>query len=386
MIPYGRQIIDEDDISAVVKVLQSDYLTQGPEVPAFENAIADYCHVNYGVAFNSATSGLHAACLALGVGPGDVVWTSPITFVASANCARYCGASVDFVDIDPITYNISVERLATKLENAKLKNCLPKVIIPVHFTGLPADMRAIYELSKTYKFSIIEDASHAIGASYLENKVGSCQFSDITVFSFHPVKIITTAEGGIALTNSKDLAGKMRMICSHGITRDDSLYVNKNQGPWYYEQHSLGFNYRMTEIQAALGSSQLKKLDLWVSRRHLLANIYDEKLANLPLILPKRNPDSHSSLHLYVVQVDNTKISLSRRDLFDQLRLMGIGVNVHYIPVHLQPDYSQFNFSLGDFPASELYYSRAISLPMYAGLSSEDQAIVIEALSTIFKK
>ena len=386
MIPYGRQIIDEDDISAVVKVLQSDYLTQGPEVPAFENAIADYCHVNYGVAFNSATSGLHAACLALGVGPGDVVWTSPITFVASANCARYCGASVDFVDIDPITYNISVERLATKLENAKLKNCLPKVIIPVHFTGLPADMRAIYELSKTYKFSIIEDASHAIGASYLENKVGSCQFSDITVFSFHPVKIITTAEGGIALTNSKDLAGKMRMICSHGITRDDSLYVNKNQGPWYYEQHSLGFNYRMTEIQAALGSSQLKKLDLWVSRRPLLANIYDEKLANLPLILPKRNPDSHSSLHLYVVQVDNTKISLSRRDLFDQLRLMGIGVNVHYIPVHLQPDYSQFNFSLGDFPASELYYSRAISLPMYAGLSSEDQAIVIEALSTIFKK
>jgi UDP-4-amino-4,6-dideoxy-N-acetyl-beta-L-altrosamine transaminase len=386
MIPYGRQIIDEDDISAVVKVLQSDYLTQGPEVPAFENAIADYCHVNYGVAFNSATSGLHAACLALGVGPGDVVWTSPITFVASANCARYCGASVDFVDIDPITYNISVERLATKLENAKLKKCLPKVIIPVHFTGLPADMRAIYELSKIYKFSIIEDASHAIGASYLESKVGSCQFSDITIFSFHPVKIITTAEGGIALTNSKDLAGKMRMICSHGITRDDSLYVNKNQGPWYYEQHSLGFNYRMTEIQAALGSSQLKKLDLWVSRRHFLAKIYDEMLVELPLILPKRNPDSYSSLHLYVVQVDNTKTSLSRRDLFDQLRLMGIGVNVHYIPVHLQPDYSQFNFSLGDFPESELYYSRAISLPMYAGLSSEDQAIVIEALSTILNK
>ena len=386
MIPYGRQIIDEDDISSVVNVLQSDYLTQGPEVPGFENAIAQYCHANYGVAFNSATSGLHAACLALGVGPGDVVWTSPITFVASANCARYCGASVDFVDIDPITYNISAERLATKLENAKLKKCLPKVIIPVHFSGLPADMRAIYELSKIYKFSIIEDASHAIGASYLEDKVGSCQFSDITIFSFHPVKIITTAEGGMALTNSKDLAGKMRMICSHGITRDDSLFVNKNQGPWYYEQQSLGFNYRMTEIQAALGSSQLKKLDLWVSRRHLLANIYDEKLANLPLILPKRNPDSHSSLHLYVVQVDNTKISLSRRDLFDQLRLMGIGVNVHYIPVHLQPDYSQFNFSLGDFPASELYYSRAISLPMYAGLSSEDQAIVIEALSTILKK
>jgi UDP-4-amino-4,6-dideoxy-N-acetyl-beta-L-altrosamine transaminase len=386
MIPYGRQIIDEDDISSVVNVLKSDYLTQGPEVPRFENAIAQYCHANYGIAFNSATSGLHAACFALGVGPGDIVWTSPITFVASANSARYCGASIDFVDINPITYNVSVERLAAKLKDAKLKNCLPKVIIPVHFSGLPADMRAIHELSKIYKFSIIEDAAHAIGASYLDDKVGSCKYSDITVFSFHPVKIITTAEGGMALTNSKELAEKMRMFCSHGITRDYSLFVNQSQGPWYYEQQILGFNYRMTEIQAALGISQLKKLDLWVSRRHHLANIYDEKLVDLPLILPKRNLDSCSSLHLYVVQVDSTKTSLSRRDVFDQLRSRDIGVNVHYIPVHLQPNYSQFNFSQGDFPESELYYSRAISLPMYAGLSLCDQAFVIDSLTSIFNK
>lgn len=386
MIPYGRQIIDEDDISSVVNVLKSDYLTQGPEVPRFENAIAQYCHANYGIAFNSATSGLHAACFALGVGPGDMVWTSPITFVASANCARYCGASIDFVDINPITYNVSVERLAAKLKDAKLKNCLPKVIIPVHFSGLPADMQAIHELSKIYKFSIIEDAAHAIGASYLDDKVGSCKYSDITVFSFHPVKIITTAEGGMALTNSEALAEKMRMFCSHGITRDYSLFINKSQGPWYYEQQTLGFNYRMTEIQAALGISQLKKLDLWVSRRHHLANIYDEKLVDLPLILPKRNLDSCSSLHLYVVQVDSTKTSLSRRDVFDQLRSRDIGVNVHYIPVHMQPDYFQFNFSQGDFPESELYYSRAISLPMYAGLSLSDQAFVIDSLTSIFNK
>ncbi|QWD16518.1 UDP-4-amino-4,6-dideoxy-N-acetyl-beta-L-altrosamine transaminase [Polynucleobacter paneuropaeus] len=384
MIPYGRQIIDGEDISAVVNVLQSDYLTQGPEVPRFESAIAQYCHANYGIAFNSATSGLHAACLALGVGPGDVVWTSPITFVASANCARYCGASIDFVDINPITYNISVERLVAKLEDAKLKKCLPKVIIPVHFSGLPADMRAIHELSKIYKFSIIEDAAHAIGASYLDDKVGSCRYSDITVFSFHPVKIITTAEGGMALTNSQDLADKLRMICSHGITRDETLFLNKNQGSWYYEQQSLGFNYRMTELQAALGGSQLKKLDLWVSKRHFIADIYDKKLSNLPLILPKRNNNSRSSLHLYVVQVDDTKTALTRRNVFDQLRSMGIGVNVHYIPVHMQPDYSRFNFSVGDFSESELYYSRAISLPMFAGLSTEDQTVVIDSLNKIF--
>lgn len=384
MIPYGRQIIDEDDISSVVNVLQSDYLTQGPEVPSFENAIAQYCHANYGVAFNSATSGLHAACLALGVGPGDIVWTSPITFVASANCARYCGASVDFVDINPITYNISVERLVAKLEAAKLKRCLPKVIIPVHFSGLPADMRAIHELSKIYKFSIIEDAAHAIGASYLDEKVGSCRYSDITVFSFHPVKIITTAEGGIALTNSQSLAQKLRMICSHGITRDETLFLNKNQGSWYYEQQSLGFNYRMTELQAALGSSQIKKLDLWISKRHSIADVYDKKLSNLPLILPKRSNNSRSSLHLYVVQVDGTKTSLTRRTVFDQLRSRGIGVNVHYIPVYMHPDYSRFNFSAGDFPESELYYSRAISLPMFAGLSVDDQAIVIDSLAKVF--
>jgi len=384
MIPYGRQTIDEDDISAVVNVLRSDYLTQGPQVPSFESAIAEYCHANYGVAFNSATSGLHAACIALGVGPGDIVWTTPITFVATANCARYCGASVDFVDIDPITYNISVERLATKLEDASLKGCLPKVVIPVHFTGMSADMQAIHALSKTYQFSIIEDASHAIGADYLDDKVGSCRFSDITIFSFHPVKIITTAEGGMAVTNSMELAEKMRLFRSHGITRDTTVFVNKDPGPWYYEQHILGFNYRMTEIQAALGISQLKKLDAWVTKRHDIANTYDEKLVNFPLILPKRNQDSHSSLHLYVVQVDSSKTSLSRREAFEQLRANGIGVNVHYIPVHLQPDYSQFNFSVGDFPDSELYYSRAISLPIFSSLSTEDQNEVIGSLARIF--
>lgn len=384
MIPYGRQIIDEADIAAVVDVLRSDFLTQGPEVTIFEKAVAQYCQSNFGVAFNSATSGLHAACLALGVGPGDIVWTTPITFVASANCARYCGAKIDFVDIDPITYNISVERLAAKLERAKLTNCLPKVVIPVHFSGLPADMREIHELSEVYKFSIIEDASHAIGASYLEGKVGSCRYSDITVFSFHPVKIITTAEGGMALTNSIDLANKMRMSSSHGITREEALFQNKSHGSWYYEQQCLGFNYRMTEIQAALGTSQLKKLDSWVSRRHLLADKYDEQLANLPLILPSRNLHSRSSLHLYVVQVDAEKTLISRADVFDQLRSSGVGVNVHYIPVHLQPDYSKLNFSVGDFPESELYYSRAISLPMYAGLSNDDQERVIELLKKIF--
>jgi len=385
MIPYGKQIIDEDDIEAVVNVLRSDYLTQGPEVPKFENAVSQYCNVSYGVAFNSATSALHAACHALGVGLGDIVWTTPITFVASANCARYCGATVDFVDIDPTSYNISPEKMAKKLEEAAYINRLPKVVIPVHFTGHPADMKAIHELSKKYGFSIIEDASHAIGASYQNSKVGSCKYSDITIFSFHPVKIITTGEGGLALTNSNDMTEKMRSFRSHGITRDVALLGDKGQGAWYYEQQSLGYNYRMTELQAALGSSQLKKLDHWIDLRHKVAQKYDESLAALPLVLPIHSSDSISSLHLYVVQVDGKKTSLTRRQVFDQMRALGVGVNVHYIPVHLQPDYRRLGFSNGDYPASELYYSQAISLPMYANLSDSSQCKVIESLSVILK-
>lgn len=383
-IPYGRQIINEADIQAVVDVLKSDYLTQGPVVPAFESAIASYCNVKFAVAANSATSALHIACLALGVAKGDIVWTSPITFVASANCARYCGATIDFVDIDPISYNLCPKQLAIKLAQAKKIGCLPKVVIPVHFSGLPCDMANIYALSKEYGFRIIEDASHAIGASYLNGKTGNCEYSDITVFSFHPVKIITTAEGGLATTQSEELAQKMQDFRSHGITRNASRLHKQNEGAWYYEQQSLGFNYRMTEMQAALGLSQLNNLDAWISKRHELADEYDKHLSMLPLILPNRSADSVSGLHLYVIQVDNQRTQLNRRQVFDALRQAEIGVNVHYIPVHLQPDYQDLGFMLGQFPLSERYYEQCISIPMYAGLTNQQQATVINTLVQIF--
>ena len=384
MIPYGRQTIDADDIQAVVDVLRSDFLTQGPVVPRFEQALAEHCGVQNAVAVSSATSALHLACLALGAGPGDRVWTSPNTFVASANCALYCGATVDFVDIDPQTYNMCPDALALKLAQAQVTGTLPKIVIPVHFAGLPCDMKAIRALSLRYGFKVIEDASHAIGARYAGTVIGDCNFSDVAVFSFHPVKIITTAEGGVATTHSTDLAHKMRLLRTHGISRDSVEFQQKNQGPWYYEQHVLGFNYRMTEIQASLGRSQLKHLDEWIARRHAIADSYDEKLADLPLVLPRRPPDSRSSLHLYVVQVDQNRTQSTRRAVFERLRAAGVGVNVHYIPGHTQPYFHKLGFRTGQFPVSESYYARCMSIPMYAGLTDADQALVIGALREAF--
>jgi UDP-4-amino-4,6-dideoxy-N-acetyl-beta-L-altrosamine transaminase len=381
VIPYGRQTIGDDDVQAVVDVLRSDFLTQGPAVPCFERAVAEYCAVPHAVAVNSATSALHIACLALGVGPGDRVWTSPNTFVASANCARYCGAMVDFVDIDAETYNMSPQTLAAKLAQARAAGTLPKVVIPVHFAGTPCDMEAIHALARQYGFRVIEDASHAVGARYLDSTIGDCRFSDIAVFSFHPVKIITTAEGGLATTRSPELAHSMRLLRTHGVTREKAELRRKNEGPWYYEQQCLGFNYRMTDLQGALGSSQLRHVEEWIERRHRIAAVYDAALAGLPLVLPKRPPQSRSALHLYVVQVDPARTTLERRLVFERLRTAGIGVQVHYIPVHMQPDFQTLGFRPGQFPVSEQYYSRCMSLPMFAALTAEDQRTVVRALT-----
>jgi UDP-4-amino-4,6-dideoxy-N-acetyl-beta-L-altrosamine transaminase len=380
VIPCGRQTISEDDIEAVVEVLRSDFITQGPVVPRFEQAVADYCRVPHAVAVNSATSALHIACLALNVGPGDRVWTSPNTFVASANCARFCGAMVDFVDIDPGTFNMSTDALATKLAHAYTAGTLPKVVIPVHFAGLPCDMEKIHALARHYGFHVIEDASHALGARYRDSIIGDCRYSDIAVFSFHPVKIITTGEGGLASTRLPPLARKMRLLRAHGITRDAAELQRTDEGPWYYEQQCLGFNYRMTDMQAALGLSQLRQLDEWIARRHAIADAYDASLTELPLILPRRPIGSRSALHLYVVQIDAVRTPLSRRVVFERLRLAGIGVNVHYIPVHTQPDFRALGFHAGRFPVSEDYYSRCLSIPMFAGLTDADQARVQRAL------
>jgi len=380
VIPYGRQFISDEDIAAVVAVLRSDFLTQGPAVPRFEQAIAGHCRVPHAVAVNSATSALHIACAALGVGPGDLVWTSPITFVASSNCARYCGADVDFVDIDPRTFNMSPAALADKLAQARAAGRLPKVVIPVHFAGLPCEMQRIHELAREYGFRIIEDASHAIGATLADSVIGDCRYSDIAVFSFHPVKIITTAEGGMCTTRSAQLARSMQLLRSHGITREIAELQDKDAGPWYYEQQLLGFNYRLTDVQAALGLAQVRHLDEWITRRHAIADVYDRALAELPLILPVRPADSRSALHLYVIQVDQARARVDRRTAFERLRKAGIGVNVHYIPVHWQPDYQKLGFRRGQFPVSEAYYSRCISLPMFATLSDTDQQTVIHAL------
>ena len=378
MIPYGRQSISEDDINAVIEVLRSDFLTQGPMVPEFEKIIAGYCGASHAVAVNSATSALHIACLALGVGPGDVVWTTPITFVASANCARYCGADVDFVDIDPRTYNMSVQRLAEKLEQAKANNRLPKVVIPVHLAGQPCEMKDIHALSKKYGFRIIEDASHAIGGSYQGGKVGNCQFSDITVFSFHPVKIITTGEGGMAVTNDLELVKVMARLRSHGVTRYASEMTHAPDGPWYYQQIELGFNYRMTELQAALGVSQMKRLDDFVAKRHAIAARYDKLLAKSQIVTPWQHPDTYSGLHLYIVRVP----AENHRALFENLRAGGVGVNLHYIPVYRQPYYERMGFKREAYPESERYYAVAISLPMYPGLTQEQQDEVVRQLLT----
>lgn len=380
MIPYGRQDISQADIDAVVAVLQSDFLTQGPQVPAFEAAVAEYCGVSHALAVNSATSALHIACLALGLGPGDRLWTSPITFVASANCALYCGAEVDFVDIDPRTYNLCPEALERKLTEAESQGRLPKIVVPVHLCGQPCDMRRIHELAQRFGFKVIEDASHAIGGRYQGQPIGNCRYSDITVFSFHPVKIITTAEGGMALTNDAVLAERMALLRSHGITRDSAQMTHAADGPWYYQQIELGFNYRMTELQAALGLSQLQRLDQFVARRHELAARYDRLLAELPVVTPWQHPDSYSGLHLYVIRLRLDKIDRRHRQVFEALREQGIGVNLHYIPVHTQPYYAQMGFSSGDYPEAERYYAEAISLPMYAIMTEAQQDEVVRAL------
>lgn len=382
MIPYGRQDVSEVDIQAVVDVLRSDFLTQGPVVPAFEKALAEYCGANYAVAVNSATSALHIACLALGVGPGDVVWTSPITFVASANCARYCGANVDFVDIDPRTYNLSVDRLTEKLEEAKKKDKLPKVVIPVHLCGQPCDMEKIHALSQQYGFRIIEDASHAVGGRYKGEPIGNGRYSDITVFSFHPVKIITTGEGGMALTNNSELAGHMARVRSHGITRDTTEMTHAPDGPWYYQQIELGFNYRMTDLQAALGLSQMQRLDEFVARRHALAAGYNKLLKSVPVTIPWQHADSFSGLHLYVIRIHADAIRASHREVFERLRVGGIGVNLHYIPIYRQPYYERLGFNRSDFPEAERYYAEAISLPMYTELTEAQQLEVVQRLIT----
>ncbi|MBB1518916.1 UDP-4-amino-4,6-dideoxy-N-acetyl-beta-L-altrosamine transaminase [Aquipseudomonas guryensis] len=380
MIPYGRQDITQADIDAVIEVLRSDFLTQGPMVPRFEQSVARHVGAGHALAVNSATSALHIACLALGLGQGDWLWTSPITFVASANCALYCGAQVDFVDIDPHTYNLSPAALAAKLEVAEREGKLPKVVVAVHLCGQPCDMQAIDELARRYGFKVIEDASHAIGGKYQGEFIGNCRYSDITVFSFHPVKIITTAEGGMALTNDSALAESMALLRSHGITRDPQQMTHEADGPWYYQQIGLGFNYRMTELQAALGVSQMERLDQYVARRHQLAERYDKLLADLPVVTPWQHPDSYSGLHLYVVRLQLDELRTTHAQVFAALREQGIGVNLHYIPVHTQPHYQRMGFQAGDFPEAERYYAEAISLPMFQTMSEEQQDVVVSAL------
>ena len=385
MIPYGKQDINQADIDSVVNVLKSDFLTQGPQIPLFEKYVSDYCGASSAVAVNSATSALHIACLALGLGKGDRLWTSPNTFVASANCGLYCGAKVDFVDIDPKTYNLCAEELEKKLIQARKDNNLPKIVIPVHFAGQSCNMEKIRSLSKEYGFNVIEDASHAIGGRYQCKPIGCCQYSDITIFSFHPVKIITTAEGGLATTNNISIADKMKSLRSHGITRDTSLMTSVSEGDWYYQQIDLGFNYRMTEMQAALGLSQIKRLDEFVARRHECLEYYDELLDSVSVVTPFQSPDCYSALHLYPIQLDQGQIKKSRQQVFKELRASGIGVNVHYIPVHMQPYYKDQGFKKGDFPNSENYYKSTISIPLFQSLTKEMQDEIVGTLKSILE-
>ena len=386
MIPYGRQDINQQDINAVVEVLKSDFLTQGPQVPAFEQAIIDACDAKYAVAVNSATSALHIACLALGLGNDDWLWTTPNTFVASANCALYCGAKVDFVDIDPRTYNLCAKQLEKKLIAAQKVGKLPKIVIPVHFSGQSCDMQAIHELAKKYGFNIIEDASHAIGGKYKGEPIGNSRYSDITVFSFHPVKIVTTAEGGMAVTNNAKLAEQLNLLRSHGITRDEKLMTQDMDGPWYYQQIELGFNYRMTELQAALGLSQMQRLEEFVIKRHELASRYDNLLDDLPIILPWQRPDSYSARHLYVIRLQLEQINITHLDVFNALRAAGVLVNLHYIPVHMQPYYQKMGFASGQFPEAEKYYKEAISIPLFSAMTEGQQDTVCSTLKTILSK
>jgi len=383
-IPYGRQDINQADIDAVVSVLQSDFLTQGPAVPAFEKTVADYCNAQHAVAVNSATSALHIACLALGVGKGDLVWTSPTTFVASSNCALYCGAEIDFVDIDPKTYNMSMQCLEEKLKHSQKNGKLPKVVIPVHLCGQPCDMKRVYALSQQYGFKIIEDAAHAIGGKYCEEPIGNGRYSDITVFSFHPVKIITTGEGGMAVTNDVQLAKRMRLYRSHGITSDATdMQPRPSEEIWNYQQIDLGFNYRMTDIQAALGLSQMQRLDEFVTKRHIIAKRYDEALADLPILTPWQQSDSYSSYHLYVMRLKLTEIKKTHRQVYEAFRAAGILVNLHYIPVYRQPYYEKMGFIAGYCPQAEQYYLEAISIPMYSSLTDEQQDQVVTVIKEV---
>lgn len=385
MIYYGKQSINEADIKAVVDVLQSDFLTQGPVLERFEKKVAEYCGAKYAVAVTNATSALHIACRAAGLGKGDVLWTSPITFTASANCGRYCGADVDFVDIDAATYNMSVDELSNKLQESKAAGRLPKVVVPVHLAGQSCDMKRIHELSVEYGFTVLEDASHAIGADYLDTRVGSCAYSDMAVFSFHPVKIITTGEGGMVLTNNEDLYKKLCLYRSHGITRDASLMTHEPDGPWYYQQIDLGYNYRMTEIQAALGFSQMDRLDEFVDRRRYLVNRYNELLQDLPVVIPQVLEGANPSWHLYMVRVDFSKAKQDKVQFFAEMKKRGIVLNLHYIPVHTQPYYQGLGFKQGDFPQSEKYYEEIFTLPLYYRLTEEQQDDVVAALRDCLK-
>ena len=385
MIPYGRQDIKQSDIDGVIEVLNSDYLTQGPVAPRFEQAVASHVGVRHAVAVNSATSALHLACLALGLGKGDWLWTTPVTFVASANCALYCGAQVDFVDIDPRTYNICPRALEVKLVAAAQVFRLPKVLVAVHLSGQPCDMVSLHTLSQRFGFKIIEDAAHAIGGRYKNEFVGCCRYSDITIFSFHPVKIITTAEGGMAVTNSDKLARQMALLRSHGINRDPENMTRQPDGPWYYEQIDLGFNYRMTELQAALGVSQMDRLDHYVSVRHELAKRYDQLLENYPVITPWQHHDSYSGMHLYIIRLELAKIDKSHSQVFDEMRDHGIGVNLHYIPIHMQPYYQRMGFKSGDYPEAERYYTDAMSLPMFQTLTEAQQDEIVATLGKVLR-
>ncbi len=380
MIYYGKQSINEDDIKAVESILRSDFLTQGPAIERFERCVADYCGAKYAVAVTNATSALHIACLAAGLGTGDSLWTSPITFVASANCGRYCGADVDFVDIDAKTYNMDAKVLEEKLQQAREMNRLPKVVIPVHLAGQSCDMEKIANLSKEYGFAVIEDASHAVGAEYKGKKVGCCEYSDMTVFSFHPVKIVTTGEGGMVLTNSKALYEKLKLLRSHGITRDSELMTHESDGPWYYQQIELGFNYRMTDIQAALGFSQMQRLDEFVARRRELVARYDELLKGLPVKTPSVIPDANPSWHIYIVRVDFNQVKKSKQEIFEAMKVRDVMLNLHYIPVHTQPYYTSLGFQKGDFSVSEQYYEEAFTLPLYYDLAYAEQDMIVKKL------
>ncbi|MCH9769307.1 MAG: UDP-4-amino-4,6-dideoxy-N-acetyl-beta-L-altrosamine transaminase [Gammaproteobacteria bacterium] len=379
-IPYGKQDITDEDIAAVVKVLKSDWLTQGPNIIDFEKALASYCGAKHAVALSNGTAALHIACMALGVGPGDSVWTVPNTFVASANCARYCGADVDFVDIDARTYNISVAALKIKLAAAEKAGTLPKVIIPVYFAGQPCDMQSIKQLADQYGFKILADACHAIGGRYQDKPIGDCRYADMTVFSFHPVKIITTGEGGVITTNNSEYAQKLQLFRTHGVTRDVNLMQAKPEGPWCYEQIDLGYNYRITDLQCALGSSQLKRLDQYVVKRHALVGEYNKLLADLPLVLPYQAEQTYSAFHLYVVRLQLDKTQKTRLEVFNALRAANIGVNVHYIPVHTQPYYQKLGFNWGQFPEAEQYYREAISLPLFPGMDQSMLEYVVAQL------